>query len=88
MKRSFGAHSVYEEIGLFFNGQNNTRCGPVLCPCQLTNDGALFPCAIAITYLFSRAPCALRNRGQDEIRLGEPGSAVMSTGVLTSASMT
>src|ERR1700730_12960535 len=52
-----------------------------------TNDGAVFPCAIAITYLFSRAPCALRNRGQDEITLGEPGSAVMSTGVLTSASM-
>src|SRR5271167_1212876 len=36
-----------------------------------TTDGvALLPCAIAVTHLFSRAPCALRNRRQDEITIG------------------
>src|ERR1700730_13419928 len=34
MRPSFGAHSLYDEIGLFFNGKNNTCCGPVLCPNQ------------------------------------------------------
>jgi hypothetical protein len=52
-----------------------------------TTDGvALLPCAIAVTYRCSRAPCALRNRRQDEITIGRTGQYSMSTGVLTGAS--